>query len=40
MFLIKIIKSSLKLNYEVKNINNKENYVKCLIRPEKISVKN
>ena len=27
------------LNYEVKNINNKENYVKCLIRPEKISVK-
>ena len=26
------------LNYEVKNIN-KENYVKCLIRPEKISVK-
>ena len=28
-----------KLNYEVKDINNKENYVKCLIRPEKISVK-
>ena len=27
------------LNYEVKNINNIENYVKCLIRPEKISVK-
>ena len=27
------------LNYEVKNINNKENYVKCLIRPETISVK-
>ena len=27
------------LNYEVKNINNKENYFKCLIRPEKISVK-
>jgi len=27
------------LNYEVKNINNKENYVKCLIRPEKISIK-
>ena len=27
------------LNYEVKNINNKEKYVKCLIRPEKISVK-
>ena len=27
------------LNYEVKNINNTENYVKCLIRPEKISVK-
>ena len=27
------------LNYEVKNTNNKENYVKCLIRPEKISVK-
>ena len=27
------------LNYEVKNINNKENYDKCLIRPEKISVK-
>ena len=27
------------LNYEVKNINNEENYVKCLIRPEKISVK-
>jgi len=27
------------LNYEVKNINNKENYIKCLIRPEKISVK-
>ena len=27
------------LNYEVKNINNKANYVKCLIRPEKISVK-
>ena len=27
------------LNYEVKNISNKENYVKCLIRPEKISVK-
>ena len=27
------------LNYEVKNINNKEIYVKCLIRPEKISVK-
>ena len=27
------------LNYEVKNIYNKENYVKCLIRPEKISVK-
>ena len=26
------------LNYEVKNINNKENYDKCLIRPEKISV--
>ena len=27
------------LNYEVKNIKNKEKYVKCLIRPEKISVK-
>ena len=27
------------LNYEVKNTNNKENYVKCLIRPEKISIK-
>ena len=27
------------LNYEVKDTNNKENYVKCLIRPEKISVK-
>ncbi len=27
------------LNYEVKNINNKKNYFKCLIRPEKISVK-
>lgn len=27
------------LNYEVKNFNNKEYYVKCLIRPEKISVK-
>ena len=27
------------LNYEVKNIYNIENYVKCLIRPEKISVK-
>ncbi len=27
------------LNYEVKNINYKENYFKCLIRPEKISVK-
>ena len=27
------------LNYEVKNINNKENYFKCLIRPEKIFVK-
>ena len=27
------------LNYEVKDINNKKNYVKCLIRPEKISVK-
>ena len=27
------------LNYEVKNINNKENYFKCLIRPEKISIK-
>ena len=27
------------LNYEVKNIKNKENYNKCLIRPEKISVK-
>ena len=27
------------LNYEVKNINNKEKYIKCLIRPEKISVK-
>lgn len=27
------------LNYEIKNINNKENYFKCLIRPEKISVK-
>ncbi len=27
------------LNYEIKNINNIENYVKCLIRPEKISVK-
>ena len=27
------------LNYEVKNIYNKENYLKCLIRPEKIAVK-